>query len=227
MANPTLRAAGTQANGSGTTVSVPPPAGHQTGDLLILVGVPWDTATMTTPSGWTLMTNGDSGAWGTSNRYRTYIFWKLATSSSEPNVTLTQSLSGFPQGQMIAVQGTIDQTTPVDTAPGWAAVDSDTTIPTLAITTVTDNALIVYIGQDTAPNLWGPPPSGATQRFETSVYVTKTAWADLTKTPAGTKAADNYTRGGTAGFGRVFAFAVRPAAAAAASTFVPQIVGVI
>jgi PKD repeat protein len=217
VAAPSFRAAGTQTNSSsGTSISVPAPSGHQAGDLLILVVAPFVTFVDSTPSGWTLMS--DSLAWGGSSPdsgYRTFVYRKFAASSSEPNVTITLNSSNFANGQMFAIQGDIDTGTPIDVAVSYGAVDTDTTIPTPAVTTATNSALVVYIGQDQGGNTWTTPPTGATQRVETTVFITKTIWADFNKTTAGTVAADNYTRGATSGHARVLAFAVRPIVAAA------------
>jgi hypothetical protein len=226
MANPTFRAAGTQQNGSGTTISVPPPAGHQTGDLLILFGNAFagSPATMTTPSGWTLFASasGDSGAWAGGN-FRTYVWWKLATSSSEPNVSVVQSVSSLPQGQMFAVQGTIDQTTPIDVSQGWGSVTTGTTASNAALTTVTDNALVVYLGVDTTSGTWSSPPNGATKQSQSALHAVEFIWCDFTKTPAGAVSSGTTTRA-NGGNARVFEFAVRPAGGGGGATFIPQII---
>jgi hypothetical protein len=217
------RSAGAQADSTnGGTISVAPPAGHQAGDLLVLSMSAYGSGgSVSTPSGWTPLASGASGSWGPASNYSEYVYWKLATSSSEPSVST--GASGYSQGQIFVVTGSIDQTTPIDVSVGWGTPSGNgTLVPSPAITTVTDQALIVYLGQDSSNVAWNTPPSGATERFESpGMNLTHTVWADFNKTPVGSKGTDNYARA-SGGDARIFAFAVRPAAAAV-STFVPQI----
>ena len=210
-----FRAAGTKTDGSSTTtISVPPPAGHQTGDLLVLLVSSYATpsgTTVTTPSGWTLLTNGTSANWGTSSRYKNYVFWKLAASSSEANVTITQALTGILEGVMFAFKD-CDGTTPVDASPGWGtAANATTLIPVLAVTTGTANALVVYLAATSSGPSSSTPPNSAVQRYGSSLFNTKQWEADVVQATAGTVAAGNWTMAVSTS-GPACAFAIRAGA---------------
>lgn len=225
MAAPTWVAAGTKTQkptNSGTTSSVAPPAGHATNDLLVIVANPFSGVTLSTPSGWTLL--GDSGSWASG--HRSYLYWKLATSSSEPSVTLTTSAGAYNDSQMYAFRG-VDTTTPIDAATvyGTVATGGAANVSVPALTTVTNDALLVDIGLDTGSFTWDTPPAGATERVETGIYIVKFVVATETKTTAGTEAADIYAREIAAGSdARVAAFAIRPAGGAGGPVFVPRVI---
>jgi PKD repeat protein len=206
-----LRAAGSKTDGSSvTTISVPPPAGHQAGDLLVLFATSWASpsgTTIATPSGWTAL-GGDSGSWGASARFRTYVFYKIAASSSEPNVSVVQAASGFPEAVIYAYRD-VDQTTPVEAA-SWAASGSAVSLfPASAVTTTVNNALVAYLGLWTSSVADGAPPNSATQNYKSGLFNTVFRESDVVKATAGTLAAGNWTLGSSS-TGIVFAFAIRP-----------------
>lgn len=206
MAAPTWVASGSIVQTtSGTSFSVSPPS-HATGDLLVIVATVYNTITLATPSGWTLL--ADSGQWGGGRE--SYVFYKLAASGSEPAVTLTASGSGFKDGQMICFRG-INLSTPIDAAAIWGTAVSTASVPVPAITTVTNDALMVSIGVDLGSNgsSWSAAPAGVTIRSTTaSLNLASFVVGTETKTTAGTEATDNYTHPGTNA--RVVVFAIRP-----------------
>jgi PKD repeat protein len=217
MANPSWRAAGTKTDGDTvTTISVPPPAGHQAGDLLVLFTNSWASpsgTTVSTPAGWTAL-GGNSGAWGLNARYRTYVFYKLAASSSEPNVSVVQAATGFPEGVIYAYKD-VHPTTPIDATGGWGAQGSAVTLfPAPAVTTVANNALVAYLGAWSNSVTDGAPPNSATQNYKSSFITTVSRESDVLKATAGTVPAGNWTLLSSS-TGLVFAFAVKAAPTAA------------
>lgn len=121
MSAPALRGTGfgTVVTGTGTPISMPPPAGVQTGDLLIGC----------------VSLQGGSGTWGSYTRLGAAVpyspggglmldvAWLIAPSASPGNAAYTWA-GGAPSmaGVMLAVQaGTFDPATPIDKlAVGWA-----------------------------------------------------------------------------------------------------------
>lgn len=208
------------ANTTGPSVGVP--SGHQADDILILAIGNFRTvgaaATPDTPSGWNSLA---SNAYA-DTRLRTTFFWRRATSGSESAVTPTSATSVIWENRMYAWRG-VDTGTAIDAAAVLGSVNTTANVPTPAITTATNNALIVFIGEDQIGNAWNTPPAGATERHEFNpAVVFKFVVADKTKATAGTESADVYARTlGAATDARINAFAFREASAAAA--FVPRI----
>ena len=101
-----VRSAGAQVAGS-TSVAVPYPE-HSVGDLLVLfIGNRYDTATPSTPSGWTLLANSYTGGVGTNGvdagTARASAYYRQVTSllSGTQSVTVTSGNTSI--GQMVAI----------------------------------------------------------------------------------------------------------------------------
>lgn len=227
MASPSWRAAGTKTDSGGSNVSsisVPPPVGHQAGDLFLLIATTFSTGGVllnTTISGWTLIAT--SAAYAASSRYKDYLWYRVATSSSEPNVTVAAASSTLAiDGQVYAIQG-VDGTTPVEAQSVWVNSAFSTTVTTPAVTTLTADALIIYVCTDiVAGNSWTTPPTGATEQIESALVIAKFILATEPKAVAGTEAADVYTRSVANGSGGQ-AITIAAKAAAGSSAFLPQI----
>jgi len=217
------RSVGTYVSRSGVntnTVTVPQPAGHQAGDLLLLVAGTFNSttgATINTPSGWTLLAaggpyNSNVGA----GNYYVAVFYKIAASSSEASVSMTTSAASYLDCQITAFSGG-DGTTPIDANTTWQRGGvSSTTFPFQAITTLTNNALLVYLAGDFDGSAYNTPPTGATERSESTTFAVKFIVATETKTSAGTEAADSYTKASGADGGSGIVIALREAGASAA-----------
>lgn len=209
-----------RAGSTNATLTVTQPAGHQTGDILILTGVSGGGGpTINTPAGWTLISQ--SVAWN-GGFSKSAAFYKIAASSSEPSVSVTTAATSYLDCQITAWSGA-DGTTPIDANTGW--LDSgtgSTNFVCQAITTVTNNALIVYLIHDVEGAAYGTPPGGATENSE--LVSGSTGWhhvvASKTKTPAGLEPSGNYTKavGGSSG-GNGIVVALRPFGAAPVADF--------
>lgn len=143
---PSFVAKGTFTSGTGA-LSVPPPAGIQDGDLLLLF-VESANEAITTPSGYTQVTNSpqSTGGAAAAGGVRLGVFYKV-TNGSESNLTVADT-GNHTTAIIMAFRG-VDTTTPVHQSAG--AVDSSATssLSCPAVTTSTTNCLIVNaIGLD-------------------------------------------------------------------------------
>jgi hypothetical protein len=77
----------------GTSNSRPMPTGHQAGDILIAMAKSDGTGLSTSTAGWTLLSSPASGY---------YVWWKVAGSSSEPNLVITSGSGAFTLATEIA-----------------------------------------------------------------------------------------------------------------------------
>lgn len=218
------RSAGAVCSRSGSTsatVTVTQPAGHQAGDILILTASSGASGgvTISTPAGWTLISQSATWNGGFS---KSAVFYKVAASSSEPSVSVTTAGTSYLDCQITAWSGA-DGTTPIDANTGWSASGAGSTnFLCQAITTVANNALIVYLIHDVDGTAYTTPPGGATENSELASGAT--GWhhvvASKIKTPAGAESSGNYTKaaaGASGGDGIVIALkpfvaAVTPAA---------------
>jgi len=221
------RSSGTVASRSSDNTSaltVTQPAGHQAGDILILIAFSYHgagAATINTPAGWTLISA--SAAWANSNTSKCAAFYKIAASSSEPSVSVSTATTSFMDCQISAFSGA-DGTTPIDANTSWVTSGaSSTSFTCQAITTVTNNALLVYFICDNDGATYGTPPTGVTERAESGPTFTGFDFvvATKTKTPAGSESSGTYTKttGPNGGIGIVVALAIAGGGGAA---FVPQ-----
>jgi hypothetical protein len=153
MAVPTFRAAGAavfSANNVANPTSLSPatPAGTVAGDLLVIVTCSRSiSATVSTPSGWTLPT-GFPKSHGTTSGGRIYVFTRIADGSATDSPTLSWSgvttgttgdscsarMLGY-QNVQNALDGTVQST----------AATSTTSITLPAYTTGTDQTLVLGI----------------------------------------------------------------------------------
>lgn len=77
---------------SGSSASVPVPAGHSPGDLLILVAYKQiKTGTISTPSGWTSLGQSSNGS---GNTFRMAVFYRVADGSEGASVSVSYSGDG-------------------------------------------------------------------------------------------------------------------------------------
>jgi hypothetical protein len=144
-----FRAAGTKATvSSGTSITVPAPAGIAATDIvLIYIHEQQNPGTaITPPAGWTLVLNLLETSVGSE---RLAVFWGLGTATfgAFTGVGTNTDL----QARAFAYTG-VDNTTPLDVAAVGQSNASSTTMTAPTITTVTDNAWIVgvFAGADSS-----------------------------------------------------------------------------
>lgn len=125
---------------AGTSVSASWPAGHAVGDLAFLTIAKNITGTFSTPSGWTLLFTDNPS--NTTGSVRGMVFWKLAASTSEADVSLTDGNNILG---CITVYRNVDQTTPVGT-PQSVTSQSGTSLTVPAVTTTLTDSLIFVFG---------------------------------------------------------------------------------
>jgi hypothetical protein len=155
---PAFRSASTVTNG--TTVSKP--SGVASGDLLLAtLEVDEDPATVTAPSGWTLLQD-TVGAPGTGNAYHTQVWWKLA-GASEP-ASYAWTVSGGPWVDIgVLAYTNVNQTSPIDvSASRNAGTTSAPTTP--AVTTSGANEMVVALFVNFESGSW-TAGSGMTRRY--------------------------------------------------------------
>lgn len=177
---PTFRSMSTAVNGAATSLTITKPAGVASGDVLVAALTVFN-ATITTPSGWTLLTGAPvTLEVGTGSFRRLYVFHKLAaTEGASYAFSLSQSTQ--VSGGIAAYSGAA---TSYLHASNVGSSDGDgTTVATGSITpTVNGCTVVSMFGTDVynanAPATWSIPST--TKRFDvadTSTFMT-TALAD-------------------------------------------------
>ena len=121
---------------AGTSVSASWPSGHAVGDIGFLTVAKNLSGTMSTPSGWTLLFSDTAS--NSIGSVRGQVFWKLAASTSEPDVALTDANNIIG---CITAYRNVDPTTPVGT-PTDNSGTSGTSLSIPAVTTTFSDSLI-------------------------------------------------------------------------------------
>lgn len=139
MAVPTFGSAGSGVAASGvigSSLSVGYPSGIAAGDILIVQAFAWDnTGTVSTPSGWTLITSTS----GTQGGH--YAFWKPAVGTESG--TLTVSFTDSNAGRYARMYRFTNTGASVDNT--GSAQGSSTTVADVGVTTGTANRLAVNL----------------------------------------------------------------------------------
>jgi hypothetical protein len=173
-----FRAASTGANNVGNNVVVPVPAGQQSGDVLVAVIDVKAVPTVTTPAGWTLVSNTINGS-----AMRQLVYWRVATGASEPpSYTWTYNENRAASGSILAYAG-VNTADPIQTFS--AGLGSTTSITAPSVTTTVDGSMIVGGFGINADSTITPPP-GMTERGEiVSATRLRTEVCDVLLTSAG------------------------------------------
>ncbi len=194
---------------TGATLSVAVPAGITLGDFMMIVVGTVDRIP-TTPSGWTLL--GNNLIQSSSVRQSGWIYYKIA-GASEGAVSLASTQDSTGTGKNVEAKMYIWRgvatATPIDASIQWAALSNTTTIATPAITTVTANAEIVFVGFDQIGNTW-TAPGGVTIRNFTAISGYAFMIADEPVASPGTIGSANFTSIGTGASRRIAGFALQP-----------------
>jgi hypothetical protein len=124
-------------NNAGTTVVIPVPTGTQDGDMMIAAVTFASGASITVPSGWTLINSHTTFSRATLTYYR--------VASSEPasyTWTIASSGSGFPRnGVMVSIQD-------ANATLGANAIQGSFTVPDLSVT-VDGSLLVAFASAET------------------------------------------------------------------------------
>lgn len=126
---------------------IPMPVGHASGDLL-LVQVSQDAGTgtfsITSGTGWTHVSSFGAGGLR-ANSQRTGMWYKLAASSSEGDLTIGSTLSEQIGAIVMVIRG-VHQTTPIDVNNSASATVSSDQFSFPSVTAGYDNELFIYGG---------------------------------------------------------------------------------
>jgi hypothetical protein len=204
----------TYESASGTLVNLTYPTGVTFGELLVaVIAHSTGTAPTTNPGGWTLGASRNSVA---SEGPSLSVWYRVSAGTESGDVQFaTNPTAGRVTGHMFRLSG-VDTTTIEDVAEQTASVNS-TTLVTPSITTVTNNAMLLYsitLNASTAADITGPAEptkivgsTGTGRRL--SVYT------EL-KSSAGATGTRTWTANGTLPFTGI-TMAMRPAAAGPAT----------
>jgi hypothetical protein len=176
------RGSATSATTTGTTLTIDKPSGVVEGDLLIVNITHSNTTGDPSLSGWTLIAGSDQGNY----RYSA-ILYKIATASEGTSYSFTVPSGTYGSVGSIIAFSDVNTTSPFDVTPGSLSSGSASSYLATAtgITTVSDNAAIVFIGgsNETSFNSW----SGSTPTFTEIMEVDNSnrlsvaaAWGTLT-----------------------------------------------
>jgi len=205
-------------SGGGTTTGLTAalPAGYTIGNLFVLTCHCWNTGapTVTTPSGWTKVIDGDDNAkLYVTAKGRLYV-WVKKAASSEPAPSLTPSAAAYVHALIEEYSGQ-NTTTPLDGTASAGTPDSDTDVNTPAITTAAANSLVLYIAVNyTGSGTWVPPAGTTTRHLATySTLGSRLLASEILKATAGTVAATSHTRSFTADTALAATLAIQPVSA--------------
>jgi hypothetical protein len=159
-------------NSTGTSLTITWPSGHQTNDIgIIIIETSGNSATITPPSGWADIPGTPVTDVATTAGSKLHVWWKRATSSSEPTVA-TGTATDHILTRLYTFRGCVETGNPWNvTATGVKTTASTTaTVPSLT-TTVDDTYILMLIGR--------PDDSSSTTHFGTPVNANLTGLADI------------------------------------------------
>lgn len=179
-------------NASSNSVTVTKPASTADGDIMLaLIYVNDATATITPPTGWTIIDTIN-----TTITAKETLYWKRADSEGASYI-FNFSVTTRNRGSIHSFTG-VANSLPYN-AHSVQGNDSGTNAIAPTITSVVDNSLIVFLcGQDSALTSTYTPPSGMTERYdsggasaqEVADVILATAGATGTKTATPTDTTD-------------------------------------
>ncbi|MEX1254160.1 MAG: hypothetical protein WEE64_07455 [Dehalococcoidia bacterium] len=149
-------------------MTVNKPAGTAQDDVLIaLVYLEHGTATITPPSGWTLVRDSLQTGPPTYD-YRHVTYWKRAGGSEPSSYEWSFSASAYREALVIAVQGCVASGSPIDAEAATAnSGQDDAPVAPSVTTTVVDTLLVaVCTTADGGAAVWSPGSSGMTERVD-------------------------------------------------------------
>ncbi len=217
---------------SRTLTIVTKPTGVVDGDFMLALVVTFsagasDSPDPTAPGGWTLLSgfpvNLDDGP----NWMEARLYWKVA--SSEGASWSWSHASASSQGTVVAYRN-VDTTTPFDVTPTINQGLNEVSTAT-GLTTVTNNAMIVFFGHDWADTANpSDPPTGTTPTFTERLDDTLTYLADGLLATAGATGNKTQTNSNAASGGTPWAqylIALRPTGSGSGATATPGVVALV
>lgn len=151
------RATGAAAQGTGTSIVTNAPAGVQIGDLLILAISMNGDRTVTTPTGWTLISSVPSSAGGA---FELATYWRIATGGADDTPTVTVNLSSTYTAYIVAYVN--PHATPFDEKADTAQSSVDTTFEIGSVTVDNDDSMCLIIVASNTSSV--STPTGYTAR---------------------------------------------------------------
>ncbi|MEK9138942.1 MAG: hypothetical protein AAB393_17620, partial [Bacteroidota bacterium] len=157
-----FKAAASAAAGSGTlSFTINKPTATTSGDVMIAaIGVRPNTATITAPSGWTLIRRKNQSS-STANSQA--IYRKTAGASEPANYTWSFNTSTGSAGGIMTFSG-VDATVPINVENGRATA-SGLTHATPSVTTTVNGAMLVTAHSFASSATW-TPPTGMTEAVD-------------------------------------------------------------
>jgi len=152
-------------NGTSTTPTLPT---HATDDILLCFSLSRGTsATLScATSGWTGLTQVNNGT-----ALRTRVFWKRATSSSETNPTVSNSVTQLVAAFCVSFKNCITSGSPFDNTE-TSGTDTTTTMTAPTITVNTVKSLLIRAHMSADDNNHGSPSEGTLGAGGTSYHTT-------------------------------------------------------
>jgi hypothetical protein len=208
----TFRAAAS-ANGTTGNLTIAKPTGTVEDDVMVAaIGVRPDTATITPPTGWTLVRRIDNTS---TNANSLAVYRKNAGGSEPANYTWTL---GSPTGSAGGIQTFVgvDLTTPVDIENGQTTA-SALTHATPDVTTTVGETMLVTAHSFSSTATW-TPPGGMTEGFDDTGGAQATEGAYVLQASAGATGAKTATASADADVGNAHILALTPAGVSAVLT---------
>jgi hypothetical protein len=143
------------------SVTCSAPSGLTSGDVMVATVAWYDgiAASVTPPSGWTLIGTANPGSFVPGGQTSSKIYWKLATGSEPADYTWTISTGSYSEVGIIAYSG-VDTTTPIDASSSVESSGGNVTAS--SVTTTVANTQLIAVLHDYGNTM--SAPSGMTQR---------------------------------------------------------------
>lgn len=202
------------ANNTGTaTLTIDMPAGTVDNDIMLALIVATDSdgiPSISAPAGWTEIA---SNTIGTSTRLS--AFWKRASSEGASyEFTMSGTASGkYQNGCILSYSGCAVTGSPINAFSTVGYLTSNTTLRAGGVTTTYAGVMLVFLGGTySAPGETATPPSGMSERFDSSPagVVVHGYGADVTQAAAGASGDKDATLSGTNAVKHAFLIALVP-----------------
>lgn len=140
---------------SGTTCTVPVPAGAASGHIALLAMKHWepfDATGITWPTGFTQFISVLTG-----NRQKLYVAWKRLTAADTGNYVVSWTTTQWSQGHCLLISGALAAGDPIEASN--TAAGTGTAIPSTSVTTATLAFLAHFVDSENTASETTPPTS--------------------------------------------------------------------